>query len=201
LGALCPLRNGVLGGADSETFLGLIPNGLSVMSRPDWGGWGGRFRKSPDSETQWIDLESNLASDALGSTITRWAPHFQNDYQARMDWCVKDFDRANHPPSPVLGSDKSLQPVEITAQPGESIELDASGSLDIDGDALAYQWKYYPEAGSYPGQIEIENSDQKSASFAVPQDASGKTLHVLLLLSDNGTPELTRYRRLVVHCE
>ncbi len=28
---------------DTPSFLGLIPNGLSVPERPDWGGWGGRY--------------------------------------------------------------------------------------------------------------------------------------------------------------
>ncbi len=28
---------------DTPTFLGLIPNGLNVPERPDWGGWGGRY--------------------------------------------------------------------------------------------------------------------------------------------------------------
>ncbi|MBB5730767.1 hypothetical protein FHS99_003274 [Sphingomonas prati] len=28
---------------DTPTFLGLIPNGLNMPDRPDWGGWGGRY--------------------------------------------------------------------------------------------------------------------------------------------------------------
>jgi hypothetical protein len=28
---------------DTPSFLGLIPNGLNVPERPDWGGWGGRY--------------------------------------------------------------------------------------------------------------------------------------------------------------
>ena len=28
---------------DTPSFLGLIPNGLNVPDRPDWGGWGGRY--------------------------------------------------------------------------------------------------------------------------------------------------------------
>ena len=27
----------------TPSFLGLIPNGLNVPERPDWGGWGGRY--------------------------------------------------------------------------------------------------------------------------------------------------------------
>ena len=201
LGALCPLRNKMLGEADSETYLGLIPNGLSAMDHPDWGGWGGRFQRKPGSEKQWIDLESNLILDALGSTITRWAPHFQNEYQARMDWCVKGFNEANHPPRPVVNGDESLRPLEITAKPGQRINLDATGSSDIDNNQLFYEWKFFPEAGTYSGQINLENSSGKSASFVVPQNAAGKSLQVLLVLTDGGTPQLTRYRRVVVRCD
>ena len=99
LGALCPLRKGELGGADSETYLGLIPNGLSTLDHPDWGGWGGRFKRVAGSETQWIDLISKPRPEERGATISRWASHFQNDYQARMDWCVKEV-QGSEPSSP-----------------------------------------------------------------------------------------------------
>ncbi|WP_145386530.1 nucleoside hydrolase-like domain-containing protein [Stieleria neptunia] len=201
LGTICPLRHGKLGGADTETYLGLIPNGLSNMEHPDWGGWGGRLRKAKGSEKQWIDVPSNILPNRLGHTISRWAPHFQNDYQARMDWCVKEFAEANHPPSPVLNGDKSLCAIEVTAKPGEHVMLDATGTTDIDGDSLSYRWQTYPEAGSYQGQVEIENMDQATTKCVVPKDAAGKTVHVLLVVSDDGTPTLTRYRRLVVTCQ
>ncbi|MCB0131746.1 MAG: DUF1593 domain-containing protein [Caldilineaceae bacterium] len=201
LGALCPLRKGELGGADSETYLGLIPNGLSVPDRPDWGGWGGRLKLAPGSETQWIDVDPDPTRETMGATISRWAPHFQNDYEARMDWCVKPFDEANHPPQPVLNGDTSLRPVEISAQPGERVTLDATGSSDVDNDALTYEWKFYPEAGSYSGQINIPNANAMTTSFIVPKDASGTVLHILLILTDDGSPRLTRYRRLVIQCQ
>ncbi len=70
LGALCPLRKGELGGADSETYLGLIPNGLSVPERPDWGGWGGRLKLAPGSETQWIDVDPDPTPETMGATIS-----------------------------------------------------------------------------------------------------------------------------------
>ncbi len=119
-----------------------------------------------------------------------------------MDWCVKEFDEANHPPRPVLNGDKSLRPVEITAKPGQRIALDATGSGDIDnGDTLSYEWKFYPEAGTYLGQIDIENTNNMTTSLVVPEDASGTVLHILLVHTDNGSPPLTRYRRLVIQCK
>lgn len=202
LGAMCPVRKGMLGEADSETYLGLIPNGLSNMEHPNWGGWGGRLNLVSGSKTQWIDLEANLIPETLGFTICRWAPEFQNDYQARMDWCVKEFNETNHPPIPVLNGDNSLQAVEIMAKPGNRIALNAKGSYDLDKkDTLSYEWRIYPEAGNYKGQINIRNANKNMASLKIPKDALGTNFHVLLVLKDNGTPQLTRYRRLVINCQ
>lgn len=37
---------------DTPSFLGLVPNGLNVPERPDWGGWGGRYElRIPDLST------------------------------------------------------------------------------------------------------------------------------------------------------
>ena len=169
LGALCPLRKGELGGADSETYLGLIPNGLSALEHPDWGGWGGRFKRASRSQEQWVDLISDPSPQEKGATISRWALQFQNDYQARMDWCVKGFNEANHPPRPVLNGDESLRPVEITAKPDQRIALEATGSSDIDnGDTISYEWKVYREFGTYSGQVDIENANKMTASLVVP---------------------------------
>ena len=48
LGALYPdVAYGVEG--DTPSWLALVPNGLNVPERPDWGGWGGRYeRYQPD---------------------------------------------------------------------------------------------------------------------------------------------------------
>jgi hypothetical protein len=44
---------------DTPAFLGLIPNGLNVPERPDWGGWGGRYElRTPDP----TPLSQNLAA-------------------------------------------------------------------------------------------------------------------------------------------
>ena len=87
--------------------------------------------------------------------------------------------------------------MEITAKPGQSIKLDATGSTDIDNNTLSYEWKFYPEAGTYKGQIDIENANNITSSFVVPEDASGTALHILLVLTDNGTPPLVSYQRIV----
>ena len=36
---------------------------------------------------------------------------------------------------------------------------------------LSYDWKFYPEAGTYSGQINIENAKNMTARLVVPEDA------------------------------
>ncbi|MGH7943682.1 MAG: serine hydrolase, partial [Opitutaceae bacterium] len=43
----------------------------------------------------------------------------------------------------------------------------------------------------------LEGAATAEATLAVPADAAGKTIHVILALRDNGTPPLVGYRRLV----
>ena len=44
----------------------------------------------------------------------------------------------------------------------------------------------------------VRHGTTAKAVLDVPADAAGKTVHVVLEVTDAGTPALTRYRRLVV---
>ena len=94
------------------------------------------------------------------------------------------------------------------AKPGDRIELSAEGTTDPDGDALSYEWFYYGEPGTFTvsvarsGQpLEIKNFDQPRASFTVPTSRvlRNGTMHVILAVTDHGTPRLTRYQRVIVN--
>ena len=113
----------------------------------------------------------SLARHEPRHRIWRWRDAYQNDFSAaRMDWTIKPYDEANHPPSPKLGHSDRL-----TARPGDEIQLSAEGSSDPDGDAMSYHWFYYGEAGTLltssgtSGQpVPITNFDQVKASLIVP---------------------------------
>ncbi len=63
---------------------------------------------------------------------------------------------------------------------------------------MSYPWWQYEEADTYEGKVVIQNADRQKASFAVPKDASvGKTIHIILEVTDSGTPQLSRYRRVI----
>lgn len=127
-------------------------------------------------------------------TLWRWRDDFQKDFASRMDWCVMDYEEANHPPVPHLN-----HPDRITVKSGQSFTLDAYGSSDPDGDSISYLWFHYPEAGTYKGDIRVgppENTDR--AHITAPEVHEAVTAHFILRVTDKGTPALSRYKRVVV---
>lgn len=217
LGALYPRLAYIMEG-DTPSFLGLIRNGLGWAISPAFGGWGGRYALyQPYGETRKIWTNNQVSRDTVTAdngktectdlaTIWRWRQHFQNDFAARMDWCVADdFRKANHNPIAALNGDISKRILEITARPGETVSLSAAGSSDPDGNAVTMTWFVYPEAGTYDGKVELIHDRDEQASFAVPEPGSKTpkhaTIHVILQVQDTGSPSLFSYRRTIIRIE
>jgi len=217
LGAQYPQVKFLMEG-DTPSFLGLIANGLNTPEHPDWGGWGGRYEFYTPRTEKWFiadetrPLWTTVSDEVLGTdnqwhtdnhaTIWRWRPAFQNDFAARMDWTVQPYAKANHPPIVKLA-----HAAEFTALPGTRVDLDATGTSDPDGDALTYEWFYYREPGTLAmeqprtGQpLKIEDADKPHAWFTVPSTRVLRpgTMHIILAVTDRGTPALTRYARVIV---
>jgi hypothetical protein len=61
------------------------------------------------------------------------------------------------------------------------------------------RWWRWKDVDTYPGDVTIANPTSLAASFQVPSDAkAGQTIQLVLEGTDNGTPPLTRYQRVVV---
>lgn len=206
---------------DSPAFIFTIPSGLRSMESPDYGGWGGRYVKV--RENTWLDhvpqpgyiypegrwytnsawgrqymkneYPKNLDLMSLYfNPITRWADAVQNDFASRADWCVKSYKEANHPPAVKLAN-----AMDITAKPGSKLNLSAKGTSDPDGDKLTFHWWQYEEADTYPGNVAIENPANQETSLTVPVNTmKGQTIHVVCEVTDAGTPQLTRYQRVII---
>jgi Protein of unknown function (DUF1593) len=220
LGAAYPKFMFIMEG-DTPSFLSLIPNGLNTPEKPNWGGWGGRYiQRKPYGETHPIwtqggdmfsritsaDTVTGVTSDQ--ATIWRWRSAYQNDFAARMDWTIKDYAHANHPP--VVAAKVAMS---ITADNVTVMTLDARATRDPDGDKLTYQWFHYPEAGAGDGSLAdvavMANGPRATVKGLspcrkawidgyIPCNGDG-IAHIILAVTDNGIPALTRYQRFIFH--
>lgn len=230
LGAVYPdVSWGVEG--DTPAFLHLIPNGLNNDEHPEWGSWGGRYelykpefknRKdgssvvtiAPETREIWtnaIDTYTPFVQKKYGrsigldtisfkgykETLWRWRDDIQNDFAARMDWCTMSYDKANHPPVPVLShSDR------ITLKSGESFHLEAFNSYDPDGDSIGFLWFPYLEAGSFKGEFKLgQPENSHGINGTAPEVKKTETIHIILKVSDKGTPALSRYKRIILQIQ
>jgi len=54
-------------------------------------------------------------------------------------------------------------------------------------------------AGTYPGDVLVADANATVTTFRVPRDAApDQTIHLILEATDDGTPTLTRYQRVIV---
>jgi len=204
LGAMYPVNTSLRQKeGDTMYFLYLLPTGMNDPMRPAWGSWGGRY--GPHDEFagkpyHWANLKDTWhGTTSRDNTLARWAAELQNDFAARMDWCVADdFKKANHPPKPALNGDATRDILILRAKPGEKVELSSKGSKDPDGDALDARWFVYPEAGVHSEGAALSGDTGESITVTLPADQPTATVHVILALTDHGTPVLTRYRRTVI---
>jgi hypothetical protein len=203
LGALYPTNTSLpQKEGDSMYFLYLVPNGLGDPEQPTWGGWGGRHGLKENSKGRpyyWANQKDSVGGvTSRDNTLGRWAADLQNDFRARLDWCVNPSGGGNHAPVAVVNGSRGRAVIHQSATPGAEVRLDAAASTDPDGDALDFEWFVYPEPGTYRGAVKIEGVSKPRAAVRVPDDAGGKVIHVVLKVRDGGKPALVAYRRIVL---
>lgn len=195
-----------LGEGDNATFMNMLGNGLRAYEDGSYGGWGGRQIGKPRMDvfsSSSNDTSQQAMVSALSSLTTQqnkegngypdFFPAAQRDFAARLQWSVKQkYAEANH--SPVV---KIEGPLHVLVSPGETIKLNASVS-DPDKDSVSIQWWPF-QVGTYPGKISLSNTHTAHLKLLIPKDAvSGQTIHIILEVSDNGSPSLTRYQRVII---
>ncbi|MEM7792746.1 MAG: nucleoside hydrolase-like domain-containing protein [Verrucomicrobiota bacterium] len=211
-------------GGGTVPWLSFVSRGLGDLRNPHWGGWSGRFTKEKaeniwskhadikeeeqasvpfkvfvEAKDTWADPETGIEyRESLFAPVWRWRRAIQNNLQCRMDWCVEDFEDANHHPIAVLDGDRSDRIIKTKVSAGDELTFDASESFDPDGDALEIGWWLYQEAGSYKGAVPLERRDE-SITIKVPEDAAESDIHLILEVRDkNKIAELYDYRRVVI---
>lgn len=204
-----------IGEGDTFTYLNLVDNGLLGYQDGTPGGWAGhgimvaagdstRRAASGTPAFSYEDflrsVERAAAAGDVGpaarppSPDPNFTPAAQNALAARMKWSVTPaYAGANHEPTvSIRGSSR------VSARPGETVRLEGATS-DPDGNAVSVRWWQWRDVGTYPSGVSFSNATSLATSMQVPADATaGQTIQVILEATDDGTPALTRYRRVVV---
>lgn len=183
---------------DTPAFLHLMPNGLNDPMIPSQAGWGGYFQfgLTEDGETSSFRNYQAPESEVSRKYESYFYPATFNNFAARMDWA--DEGKGNRNPIVVINKMEGIDILRVKAKKRQNILLDASKSYDQEGDELSFKWWIIPEAGTYEGEVSIPNNDSDSIKFTLPPDSSGKTIHIICEVTDNGSPKLTSYRRIIV---
>ncbi len=187
---------------DSPCWMYLVPVGLRGLENSNYGSWGGRMAPSTSSDSTEVTISAvseydpTLGAMSKGYSVHRWFEAFMNDFAARADWCVSDYADANH--QPVV----STATEDATLTPGSTIDL-VGLAEDPDGDSLTYNWYVYTDASVYSGAnlayVDVWDADAATTAFTVPADAvEGDYFNLVLEVTDNGEPALTRYAQVIV---
>ncbi|KAL0570856.1 hypothetical protein V5O48_011098 [Marasmius crinis-equi] len=198
---------------DTPTFLSVLPNGLNVPGRIDWGSWGGRYILADSSgETQTFSDATDFAIGLNNQTffskyasIWRWRQAFQFDFAARMQWTLTgNASEVNHHPVAVVNGSCGFGPLEVPFKLGESIVLDGSESWDPDGDELSFDWFHYREASiRLDGPIDrisqnVTLTPLEGGKLVEATPNSNISLHIILTVNDVRDMNLTAYRRIIL---
>jgi hypothetical protein len=177
---------------DPKTFLGGVP--IPPESRPIWTNAVDDYSPPVAGDYGRATKAGEKSFKDFKVTLWRWRDDFQNDFAARMAWTTKSYAEANHAPVIVLN-----QPEVITVKSGEGFGFDARGTHDPDGDSLSFFWFPYPEAGSTKEAVKISGAENTVGVWlTAPKVNQLETVHVILRVTDKGSPPLSAYKRIVV---
>ncbi len=202
-------KGSFLGEGDSFTYLNLIDNGLQGYEAATPGGWAGLGTSAATAATGQSPLPQitiNSYDDLLKlqelaaarprppSPDPNFTPAAQDGFAARLLWSVTPtYAGANHEPRVTIQGNARL-----AARPGETVRLQGFTS-DPDGNAVTVRWWEWKDVSTVPSPVTLSNPTALATSVQVPADATpGQTIHLILEATDNGTPALSRYQRVVI---
>lgn len=190
-----PLPSGsFISEGDTPMFLNLIDNGLRAYESQEYGGWGGRKKELAEEEKA-AGFTSTFAMRTIkDDVLPNFLPAIQNNFACRMNWSVTPkYENANH--EPIIDG-----PLQLVAEAGSSVKLKVK-VYEPDHDQLSVHWQQF-KVGSYKGDVTFVNPSTASTSVSIPCDAlSGDTIHLIMTATDNQTPSMTHYHRIIITIE
>jgi hypothetical protein len=179
---------------DPDGFNGGVP--VVAETRPIWTNAADRYRPYVAAAYSRPFKPGEREFNDAGATLWRWREAIQNDFAARMLWTTHPPAEANH--APVV---RLAHAAELHVRGDDWVALDASPTTDPDGDSLSFLWFAYPEAGTLRTSLSLGVENQARLALHLPDVQAAVTAHVIVQVTDKGTPALTRYQRVILHIE
>ena len=182
---------------DTPSFLYVMPNGLNDPEDPHQAGWAGYHERGLCADsltTAWTSWQEPVLSISVGYK-RRFYPDEISDFMARMQWA--DEGQGNHNPQVVINGSEGLQSLSIEAKAGDTIRLDASKTMDPNGDKLSFLWWQQPEIGKT--KVAIAQPEESVITIQIPAETCKETIHIICEVHDDGPFHLVSYRRIQVH--
>ena len=182
---------------DTPSFLYVMPNGLNDPEDPHQAGWAGYHERGLCADsltTAWTSWQEPVLSISVGYK-RRFYPDEISDFMARMQWA--DEGQGNHNPQVVINGSEGLQSFSIEAKAGDTIRLDASKTMDPNGDKLSFLWWQQPEIGKT--KVAIAQPEESVITIQIPAETCKETIHIICEVHDDGPFHLVSYRRIQVH--
>ena len=182
---------------DTPSFLYVIPNGLNDPEDPHQAGWAGYHERGLCADsltTAWTSWQEPVLGISVGYK-KRFYPDEISDFMARMQWA--DEGQGNHNPQVVINGSEGLQSLSIEAKAGDTIRLDASKTMDSDGDKLSFLWWQQPEIGKT--KVTIAQPEEPVITIQIPAETCKETIHIICEVHDDGPFHLVSYRRIQIH--
>jgi hypothetical protein len=191
-----------LGEGDDFTFMNMLGNGLRAFEESSYGGWGGHqinkqlansFSLSATDTSQQAMASAINSMSKSANDYPDFFPAAQQDFAARLKWSVTPkYSDANHEPVITIEN-----PLNVLASPGETIRVNANVS-DPDGNNVSVKWWQFM-VGTYSNKVDISDANKARAKVHIPKDAvAAQTIHMIVEATDNGSPNLTSYQRIII---
>jgi len=140
--------------------------------------------------------EYNPVTGSIGSYSTRFSSILFEEFAARADWSIFDYEDSNH--APIV----TAKAPDITAKAGEIVEL-VGIVKDPDGDEYKTDWWVWNAASEYEGagagMLDVWGAKTLTAKFTVPKDAKvGDYFNVLMQVQDKAERPMTRFAQFII---
>jgi hypothetical protein len=182
----------ILGEGDSATYIPLFTNfGLRGMEDWRWGTMLGVLRVEENSQT---DTNTTIAQKKSAAPRNNpFLKAYHEDFAARADWCIMDYEEANHNPVVVLST------YNLTGNPGETVSI--KGTV-ADTRPFKAKWWLYQDGSSYEGNLhekEILREDFLTVHFTIPEDAKpGDYFNLILEAKNEHKNPMTGYGQAII---